>query len=227
MITDVETIADRLKQERLKKGWTQAQLATAADVSQGTIGNIESGQRQAYASLIKIAKALNVEYDWLAHGERSDARSSAAEARGVYLVDNPEFPAVRRVKLKLTAGVTGFAVEPDTDECAPIVFRREWFDQNGYRPEKLVAVRVRGDSMEPGLYDGDTVVVNTAQTEPLDGAVFAVNYEGEPVIKRLIRDAGQWWLSSDHPNQAKHPRKVANGGALLIGRVVHKQSERI
>ena len=71
------------------------------------------------------------------------------------------------------------------------------------------------------------MIVNTAQTQPKDGVVFAVNYEGEMVIKRLIRDDGQWWLSSDNPDQRRYPRKVCHEGVKLIGEVVHKQSERI
>jgi phage repressor protein C with HTH and peptisase S24 domain len=81
--------------------------------------------------------------------------------------------------------------------------------------------------MEPGLYDGDTVVVDTAQTEPLDGEAFAVNYDGELVVKRMIRDAGQWWLSSDNPNQAKYPRKACTENTHIIGRIVQKQSMHI
>jgi len=81
--------------------------------------------------------------------------------------------------------------------------------------------------MEPGLYDGDTVVVNTQSATPKDGTVFAVNYEGEMVIKRLIRDAGQWWLASDNPDQRRYPRKVCDENSIIIGEIVHKQSERI
>lgn len=130
-------------------------------------------------------------------------------------------------KLGYQSGASGFAVEYLGDEDAPIVFRRQWFESNGYNPEKLFATKVANGSMEPGLYDGDTVVVNTEQTEPKDGIVFAANYEGELVIKRLVRDAGQWWLSSDNPDQRRHPRKVCDENVHLIGEIVHKQSERI
>lgn len=226
MITNVQnTIAIRLKAARSRKGWTQGQLAAAAGVSQGTIGNIESGKRQAKASLIPIAEALGVHYKWLAEGE--GAEFAAKEPVAVYLVDNQDFPAIRRVTLRLQAGITGFIVESDSEDTAPIVFRREWFQRNGYKPEKLIAVRVKGASMESGLYENDTVVINTAQTEPSDGVVFAVNYEGEPLIKRMVRDAGQWWLCSDNPDQTRYPKKLANGTAIIIGEVVHKQSERI
>lgn len=225
MITNVQTIAERLKQARDRKGWTQGELAVAAGVSQGTIGNIESGARQAKASLVPISEALGVNWKWLALGEGSEL--AVSERTVVYLVDNQDFPAVRRVRLKLQAGMTGFIVEADTEDAAPIVFRKEWFTRNGYKPERLIAVRVHGASMEPGLFEGDTVVINTSQVEPTDGDVYAVNYEGECVIKRTIRDGGQWWLCSDNSDSARYPRKIANGNTEIIGKVVHKQSERI
>lgn len=152
---------------------------------------------------------------------------ATANTQVVHLDDNPQYPAIRRVKFKLSAGASGFGVDYLDEQDAPIVFRREWFDRNGYRPDKLFAVRVANGSMEPGLWNGDTVVVNTEQAAPKDGAVFAVNYEGELVIKRLVRDGGQWWLSSDNPDQRRYPRKVCDEHAYLIGEIVHKQSERI
>lgn len=143
------------------------------------------------------------------------------------LENNPEYPAIRRVAFKLSAGASGFGVEYRDSDGAPIVFLRKWYADNGFDPAALFAVRVANGSMEPGLCDGDTVVVNTKSVEPKDGVVFAVNYEGEMVIKRLVRDGGQWWLASDNPNQQRYPRKMCDEHSSLIGEVVHKQSMRI
>lgn len=142
--------------------------------------------------------------------------------------ENTNIYRIRKVKLKLSAGIVGFSFEPEVEDANPIYFRKDWFINRGYRPEKLIAIRVKGQSMETGLHDGDTVVVNTADTTPIDGEVYAVNYEGEDVIKRLVRDAGSWWLSSDNPDQRRFLRKECSGDmCLIIGRVIHKQSERI
>jgi phage repressor protein C with HTH and peptisase S24 domain len=109
-----------------------------------------------------------------------------------------------------------------------MTFHKSWFVKNGYSPDKLVAVKVRGESMETTLHENDTVVVNTADRTPKDGEVFAVNYEGEAVIKRMVRDIGQWWLSSDNPDQRKYHRKVCQGDAcIIIGKVILHQTERI
>lgn len=97
---------------------------------------------------------------------------------------------------------------------------------HGYRPEMLIAIGVKGDSMEPTMSEGDTVVINTSEKAPKDGKIFAVNYEGEAVIKRLERNSGAWWLVSDNPDQRRYPRKLCAGEAcLIIGRVVVLQRE--
>lgn len=152
---------------------------------------------------------------------------SRPQPRAVSLDDNPDLPVIPLVQFKLSAGASGFSVDYLEDEADPITFRRQWFDAKGFDPSKLFAIRVMNGSMEPGLWHGDVVVVNTADTAPRDGAVFAVNYEGELVIKRLIRDEGRWWLKSDNPDQMRYPRKACDEGVFIIGRVVHKQSENI
>lgn len=68
-ITTMKTIAERLKYARGLKGWTQPQLAVAAGVSAGTIGNIESGTRQSKGSLPQIADTLGINLKWLANGQ--------------------------------------------------------------------------------------------------------------------------------------------------------------
>ena len=72
--------------------------------------------------------------------------------------------------------------------------------------------------------NGDTVVINTAQAEPKDGAVFAVNYEGQLVIKRLVRDAGQWWLEGQlapgsQPAQVQQRSGAAQNRSLDCARL--------
>jgi len=142
--------------------------------------------------------------------------------------DDDDFVQIPMVRLRLQAGVTGFQTEPDRRDGGTMGIRRTWIERNGYSPNKLIAVQVKGESMEPGLYDRDVVVINTADTRPVDGVVYAINYEGEAVIKRMARDAGMWWLTSDNPDQRKYHRKSVRGNeCIIIGRVVRKESDRI
>jgi len=142
---------------------------------------------------------------------------------------DPRFTFIPKVRLRLTAGISGYAVEPehDNEEQSLTAVPTHWIVQRGYSPASLIAIHVRGESMEPTFYAGDLVVLNTADTQPVDGGVYAINYEGEPVVKRMSRDAGQWWLTSDNPDQRKYHRKVCAGEAcIIVGRIVRRETER-
>lgn len=139
-----------------------------------------------------------------------------------------EFVQVQKVKLRLSAGIQGFRTEPDTYDGRTVSLPTEIVERYNLKLDKLYALRVKGESMEPALYEDDIVIVDTGDTRPVDGQVYAVNYEGEAVIKRLTRDAGDWWLSSDNPDQRKFHRKICrNGDCIIVGRVIRKESMRV
>lgn len=136
------------------------------------------------------------------------------------------FTLIPKVRLRLTAGISGFEVEPEPFDGTTAAVPTDWIERNGYDRSKLIAIVVRGESMESTFYEGDLVTVNTADQKLVDGAVYAINYEGEPVVKRLTRDAGQWWLTSDNPDQRRYYRRTCDESTKIIGRVVRKESER-
>lgn len=211
-----------IREGRIALKMTEQQFADVVGVSRGSVQQWEREGGTAPKRTLQpaVARALGISV-----AELVDPLASHPSA--IDLTSNPEYPAIRRVRFKLSAGASGFAVDYVEDDAAPIVFQRAWFVGNGYTPAKLFAARVANGSMEPGLHDGDTVVVNTEDTVLKDGEAFAMNYEGEMVIKRLVRDAGQWWLASDNPDQRRYPRKVCGEDVFCIGRIVLKQSSRI
>ncbi|PCC99180.1 peptidase S24 [Halopseudomonas pelagia] len=79
-------------------------------------------------------------------------------------------------------------------------------------------VRINGESMiEAGINDGDLVVVNRALNEQhRDIVIAAIN--GEAVVKRLLKQAGQIILHAENPKFA--PRYVMEGDELVIWGVV-------
>lgn len=74
------TVGERLCFARERAGLTQSELAKRAGVSQGTIGNIESGTRNRPRNLLKIARALGVSPDWLESGAGSMRGAPQADA---------------------------------------------------------------------------------------------------------------------------------------------------
>jgi transcriptional regulator with XRE-family HTH domain len=58
----VDGIGERLKEERLRNGWSQKDLARESKTNVDTISGIETGQHEPRPSTLrKLAKALNIE----------------------------------------------------------------------------------------------------------------------------------------------------------------------
>lgn len=232
-------IASRLDEAMKAAGYdSQSALARASGVPQPTINRILKGvgkRGPETQTLSKLAQACNVAFEWLLDGTGNMSRTaSVQEAPTVYHEvvtagpNDPDFYEIPKVKLSLSAGLTGFQTVPEIYDGSKLSVPRNWADRNGYIPSKLLALTVKGESMEPGLGEGDLVVINTADTKLVDGMVYAINYEGEAVIKRLVRDSGEWWLTSDNTDQRRFHRKSCRSGeCIIVGRVIRKESDRI
>jgi phage repressor protein C with HTH and peptisase S24 domain len=242
------TIATRLDKAMQRADIrSQNELARRSGVPQPTINRILKGggkQGPATETLKKLAMACGVQFQWLSEGIGEEHRAIPSEAitqaPNATMEDSPRVLGterlskeaacvqIKRVKLRLSAGITESLVDPEEEAGHPVCFRRDWLTLRGYTAESLIALSVTGTSMEPSLYAGDTVVINTDDRQPRDGEVFAVKYEGDYLIRRLLRDSGCWWLSADSVDQRRFQRKrYAQSECILIGRVIQKQSEII
>ena len=81
--------------------------------------------------------------------------------------DDDAFVPIPMVKLRLSAGITGYQTEPEARDGGTLGMRRTWLERNQYSPSHLIAIYVKGESMEPSLYAGDIVVINTLDTKPV------------------------------------------------------------
>ncbi|WP_232513456.1 S24 family peptidase [Zobellella denitrificans] len=66
-----------------------------------------------------------------------------------------------------------------------LAFRKRWLNYRGFRPEQLKVVFARGDSMEPTIKDNDSLLVNLASTNPIDGKIFVVRLGDQLYAKRI------------------------------------------
>lgn len=230
--------SERLLMAMETRGMTQYALELKSGVPQPTIQRILSGKTrnpkadtlQSLATALGIA-SLMVDIPEIIDENRHFLVSADVRYDKYHEVeiepDNAEFASIRRVLLKPSAGITGFSIDVEPEDGKPIFFRRDYLAAKGWDAAHLIAQRICGDSMEPGLFDDDLVVINTADKKPREGYVFVINYEGELLVKRLARNAGEWLLRSDNPDKRRYPDKVLDGHAIVIGRVVYRQSENI
>jgi phage repressor protein C with HTH and peptisase S24 domain len=217
---------------------TQAELARALNQSQQTVNNWEA-RGMSKAGLLKAQGAIGCSATWLETGAGPMAlaphpavQGMAAlapelanhpfleDARGIRVGDEPHTIPIRRVTLKLHAGVTGFETEPDLEDGGVLHMPRAVIDAHHLVPHQLLAIRVRGQSMEPMMFEDDVVVVNTADKQPVNREIYALNFNGEALVKQLVRRNNEWFLHSMNPDFG--PVNVRSGQCSIVGRVVYQ-----
>ena len=89
-------------------------------------------------------------------------------------------------------------------------------------PEALRILKVRGNSMEPELREGDRLVVDTARTVPAAGELFVLWDGTGLVVKRVetLTAEGMLRLASAHPDYPPYERPADE--VHVVGKVLWK-----
>jgi phage repressor protein C with HTH and peptisase S24 domain len=144
------------------------------------------------------------------------------------LGDDDTYVEIPFKSISLHASIDGYEIQFGDDETIkPLFYRRDWIQNKGYRVGALVAREIKGSSMEPSLWEGDKVLINTDSKLPKIGRVFWVVLDGNSCAKRLRKDAaGGWVITSDNPAHHNTNQPLENT-QQLIGEVVEKMSSQI
>lgn len=217
MLTYVKTLAQRVLTLRTERGWTQGQLAAASGVSQGSIGNIESGARldPRATTLTGIAHALGVDAHWLSTGDGSK---------------NPHMPtgntAAFFAKENATSYLSNISPGPDLRGKVPLISwvqagtwcqagdaltageAERWMDCPVSHSAQTFALRVRGDSMtaphgNSRTYpEGCFIFVDPERRNPCNGdrVVACLVGTDEVTFKVYKNEDGRQWLQPLNPS---------------------------
>ena len=99
-------------------------------------------------------------------------------------------------------------------------FARSWLDRHGLDATQCAIIRVRGESMEPTLVDGCSILVNHASRRRRLGRIYVLRTDEGLVVKRAGRDpAGIWQLVSDNPDKYVWPTRPWPRDAEIVGEV--------
>jgi hypothetical protein len=132
---------------------------------------------------------------------------------------------IPRVKLRLRAGISGFDVEPDLENCGLLDVPASILTALNVTPERLLAMRSRDRGLEPMLFEDDWVVVDTSDTERRNREVYALNWNGEACIAQLVERGGQWFMSYLNPDF--HSINVRSGQMSIVGRAIYQPGRPI
>ena len=84
--------------------------------------------------------------------------------------------------------------------------------------ENMCASYVRGDSMEPTLFDNDIILYDNLGYDGTDG-IYAINYRGVAFVKRLQRDKYCVHIISDNPKYKEMSEGDESQDFRVIGKV--------
>lgn len=188
-------LADRLTLAMARIGMSQADLARACEVKPPSVHGWLNGKSKYLRgeNLLRAAKALNVDQQWLATGEGN--MQIPTTASNVEIASQPKgrVPLVSWVR----AGAWCEAFTPvDVSESD------RWFDCPVKHSSSTFVLRVRGDSMTATTGHGRTypegcfIFVDPELRNPVNGErVVACLLEGNEVTFKVFKDEdGRRWL---------------------------------
>ncbi|RLY04482.1 helix-turn-helix domain-containing protein [Streptococcus hillyeri] len=200
-------IAERLKQLRLKAGFEQAELASQLGYkSDSTISKWESGKTLPTGRrLSRLAELLNTSTDYILYGQENQSPqlntifSQLEKDRKEKVIDFAQSELDEQIRLskprfeykvyeKLSAG-GGFSYYNDGNYDS--VFYEEELDHD-------FASWIFGDSMNPVYLNGEVALIKQTGFD-YDGAVYAVDWDGQTYIKKVYREEDGLRLVSLNP----------------------------
>lgn len=190
------TIASNLKQIREAKGLSQREVSKQIGVANTSYFAWERGKtKPKKENLIKLSNIFGVTYEALVKDEETDLLSAFHQLTDkrkekvmtytqAQLTEQNQEAAEKIVKLfpykvyeKLSAG-TGFSYMDDG------IYDTVYFDAElSYD----FASWVYGDSMEPVYADGSVALIKDT-TFDYDGAIYAIDWEGQTYIKKVYKE---------------------------------------
>ncbi|WP_108449096.1 LexA family transcriptional regulator [Halomonas sp. BN3-1] len=221
------TIGERLKEERERLALSQTALAAIGGVGKTTQINYEKGLRNPDSAYLTAVAEQGVDLLYVLKGSRSVDSSSGGEVNAFdggshndTLLMGGELCPINLYDIEAAAG-DGRSLEAEEVETT-IYFPGEQLAAQGLDPAHVVGVKVRGDSMEDTLADGDWVLVDRKDRPDRPEGVFLLLVEGERRIKRVQRVAGgAWVLISDNSHyQAEMIPPEKLGNVAVLGRCV-------
>lgn len=99
------------------------------------------------------------------------------------------------------AAVAGAGASLETSDAIVgyYAFRVDFLGREHISERQSVLMDVRGDSMEPTLKDGDTVLIDQSEKDILDGRIYVVTLGDELRVKRVQKGWDGIVLTSDNP----------------------------
>jgi phage repressor protein C with HTH and peptisase S24 domain len=226
-------LKDRLIQARTKIGISQGELAKKLGIHLTTLSKYENGHRIPDVEILcQLSNICQVDPAWLLTGQQPESApktgkrytglSLGEEGLKEPLGDMNEFVFVPRYDVNVFAGDGGVVDQELVQDV--LAYRLDFIrDELGISNKSLAVITVSGNSMEPEICAGDTLLVNLADKNLTSDGIYVINYDGGLVVKRVeVRfDTETILLKSD--NKEYSPQEITPDRASqlnVVGKAV-------
>ncbi len=178
-----------------------------------------AGSPSGILSLDQVRQEFSARFDRLESYIRAQGPVQAiGESRPGYAPSNYDTSDRSPVRLLEVASAAGVGAEVyDETPIGLLWFRNDWLLSHSIDPEQSNIISVRGESMEPTLPDGCSILVDRKRREPHQGRIYVMRTEDGLVVKRLgLDEEGRWEIRSDCPDWRVTPMSP---GTEIIGEV--------
>lgn len=190
------TFAERLTSLMTRTGLTTAGLARKLGVSRQSVAYWLSGRNKPSEKMVdNLATLFSVSSVWLVTGNDDIHLQPVVSAE-----DASDYIFVPEYELEFACG-DGNEPPEWVETTGGAAYKPDFFQKRHINPKRCKRVKADGDSMEPLICNGDTVLfVEMREGEPIrDGRIYALSYGGALKIKRLYRRAnGDLVIRSDN-----------------------------
>lgn len=205
----------RLRELRLLHGYSQAALSKKIGVSKSSVNMYERNEREpGIETLEAIADVFNVDLDYLLG--KSDVKNRYPITDFINNLSPVQIPVLGSVP----AGIPIEAIQDILDY--------EEISGELARSGEFIALRIKGDSMEPKFSEGDVVIIRRQeQVENGEIAIVMVNGNDATVKKFYKTDAGVTLIGTN-PSFTPltfTPEQVETLPVRVIGKVVELRAK--
>ena len=171
---------------------SQSELASALNINRSAITQARKKNAVPAKWVLQLYKTFGLNPDWVETGSGPTFHQKSDSDSGL-------FTSIPKVRARLSAGGGSFEVGSEIEGY--YAFRKDWLNIKG-TINKMVLMDILGNSMEPEMKDGDTILIDESQKDILAGAIFAVGVDDTIMVKRLEKHPNKLVLLSDNKDYA-------------------------
>lgn len=178
-------VGKKLKLLREKFNFSQEDFAKVLGLSAKSYWNYENDKRVIPSKVLsKIVHCYRLNLNWLF----CDVEPMIFDNDNIYKIADDmnkyqffEIPVRKNVEASMGYG----AIIYDESETDTYIVTKQFVEEINFNPDEADIIFARGDSMEPTIYGGDSILIDKSRKDIHDGCIYCIRLDGQLLIKRL------------------------------------------